>query len=120
MHHILAKTMRSIITVESTDRRRKLGEIYTIDELRSIIAPILKKYGMVSASLFGSYARGQADTDSDIDVILFGKPGFRALDVFGVAEDLHRQTGKNVDVYEQSELKPGPFRDNVMREAIAL
>lgn len=97
-----------------------MSETYTIDELRSILAPILDRYGMASASLFGSYARGQADADSDIDVILFGKPGFRALDVFGVAEELHRQTGKKVDVYEQSELEPGPFRDSIMKEAVAL
>ena len=97
-----------------------MSDIYTIDELRSILLPILDKYGMASASLFGSYARGQADADSDIDVILYGKPGFRALDVFGVAEELHRRTGKAVDVFEQSELEPGPFRETVMEEALAL
>ncbi len=93
---------------------------YTIDELRSIITPLLDKYGMASASLFGSYARGHADADSDIDVLLYGKPGFRALDVFGVAEEIHRLTGKAVDVYEASELDPGVFRDTVIREAVAL
>lgn len=93
---------------------------YTIGELRSIITPLLDKYDMASASLFGSYARGQADADSDIDVLLHGKPGFRALDVFGVAEEIHRLTGKRVDVYEASELDPGEFRDTVMREAVAL
>lgn len=97
-----------------------MGGIYTIDELRSILLPILDKYGMASASLFGSYARGQADAESDIDVIVHGKPGFRALDVFGVAEELHRCTGKRVDVYELSELDPGPFRESVMREAVVL
>ena len=39
--------------------------------------------------------------------------------MFGVAEELHRRTGKKVDVYEQSELEPGPFRDSVMKEAMA-
>ena len=91
-----------------------MSDTYTIDELRPILAPILSRYGMASAYLFGSYARGQADANSDIDVILFGKPEFRALDVFGVAEELHRRTGKKVDVYEQSELEPGPFRDSIM------
>ena len=97
-----------------------MSEMYTIDELRSIIQPILEKYDMDSASLFGSYARGQADADSDIDLLLYAKPGFKALDVFGVAEELHRRTGKPVDVLEQSELEPGAFRDTVIREAVAL
>lgn len=103
-----------------TRRSLNLSKIYTIDELRTILAPILEKYGMASASLFGSYAREQATADSDIDLLLYGKPGFRALDVFGVAEDLHRSTGKRVDVYEQSELKPGSFRENVLKEAVTL
>lgn len=93
---------------------------YTISELRSIITPLLDKYSMASACLFGSYARGHADADSDIDVLLHGKPGFKALDVFGMAEEIHRRTGKAVDVYEVSELNPGDFRDAVMREAVAL
>lgn len=93
---------------------------YTVSELRSIITPLLDKYSMASASLFGSYARGHADAGSDIDVLLRGKPGFRALDVFGMAEKIHRLTGKAVDVYEVSELDPGDFRDTVMREAVAL
>ena len=64
---------------------------------------------MASASLFGSYARGEADASSDIDLLLVGQRGFRPLGVFGVAEDLHRISGKAVDVYEISELDEGPF-----------
>lgn len=42
------------------------------------------------------------------------------FDVLVVAEDFHRATGKAVDVYEESELKPGAFHDAVLREAVAL
>ncbi len=96
------------------------AKVYSIDEIRQMIEPLLEKYDMASASLFGSYARGAADATSDIDVLLVGNEGFRALNVFGVAEDLHRRSGKPVDVYELSELDAGPFRDAVLREAVAL
>ena len=96
------------------------AKVYSIDEIRRMVTPLLEKYDMASAYLFGSYARGAADADSDIDVLLVGNEGFRALDVFGVAEDLHRQSGKRVDVYEISELDDGPFRDAVLEEAVAL
>ena len=66
------------------------AKIYTFDEIRRMVVPLLEKYDMASAS------------------------------VFGVAEDLHRQSGKRVDVYEISELSAGPFRDVVLKEAIAL
>lgn len=41
---------------------------YTIEELRRIIAPIAKKYGVSRIFLFGSTARGTDGTDSDIDL----------------------------------------------------
>lgn len=75
---------------------------------------------MRRASVFGSYARGEADEDSDIDVLLDGGESFRPINVFAVAEDLYEMSGKDVDVYELSELDAGPFRDTVLREAVAL
>lgn len=41
---------------------------YTISELEQIIAPIAKKYGIAKVFLFGSFARGDYNADSDIDL----------------------------------------------------
>lgn len=41
---------------------------YTIEELREKIAPIARQHGVQSVSLFGSYSRGTAAADSDIDL----------------------------------------------------
>ncbi len=89
-------------------------------EIRAMVLPLLERYGMRSASLFGSYARGEANEESDIDILLEGGFGFKPLDIFGVAEDLHRASGKQVDVFEVSELDAGTFRDTVLREAVRL
>ena len=94
--------------------------VYTLEQLRDMIAPLVARYGMRQASVFGSYARGEADAESDIDVLLDGGETFRPINVFAVAEDLHEMSGKRVDVYELRELDEGPFRDTVLREAIAL
>lgn len=93
--------------------------VYTHAELRDILQPILQRYSMASARLFGSYARQEATPESDIDVLVRAGDG-EPFDVLAVAEDLHRATGKSVDVYEESELRPGAFRDAVLREAVAL
>ena len=58
---------------------------YSIDELRQIIAPIAQAYGVESVSLFGSYSRGTAAANSDVDLkiekgklrSLFQLSGFR-------------------------------------------
>ena len=41
---------------------------YTIEESRNVIAPIARQHGVQSVSLFGSYSRGTAGADSDVDL----------------------------------------------------
>lgn len=94
--------------------------VYSLSQLRDMILPLLGRYDMRRASVFGSYARGEATPESDIDVLLEGNGSFRHFNVFAVAEDLHEASGKPVDVYEVGELDEGPFRDAVLREAVAL
>ncbi len=42
--------------------------IYNIQEIKDKIFPICKKYKVKAAYLFGSYARGEANDKSDIDI----------------------------------------------------
>ena len=44
--------------------------IYTIDEISSRIRPVAEKYHLKAVYLFGSYARGEAREDSDIDLLV--------------------------------------------------
>ena len=44
--------------------------VYTIDQIRRITAPIAAAYGIKSMRLFGSYARGEATEDSDVDLLI--------------------------------------------------
>lgn len=93
--------------------------IYTTDQLLQIILPILKKYHAESALLFGSYARQEATQASDIDLLVIGGAEFEPTDVFCIADELYRATGKAVDVYELCELEQGsPFYNAVMSEGV--
>ena len=47
-------------------------KIYTVDEIRKIVVPIAVKHGVAALYLFGSYARGEAAADSDIDFLMDG------------------------------------------------
>ena len=93
--------------------------VYTIDQLRDIVIPIANSYGMTSVAVFGSYARREADGESDIDLIM-EHGDQRITRIFGVGGEVERATGKNVDVYAWSELLPGVFQDTVRREAVML
>jgi len=82
--------------------------------LRAVIAAhraamdvILRRYGAVNPRLFGSVARGDATSDSDIDVLVDLLPGGgnELLRVAGIAEELGEVLGLRVDVVAASLLR---------------
>ncbi len=89
--------------------------------LFSVIGSLLKRYHAERAILFGSYARREADSGSDIDLVVIGGAGFEPTDVFCLADDLHRATGKAVDVYELREIdQDSEFFRTILREGVQI
>ena len=96
-------------------------KIYSVEEIAGFITPLLNKYGAQKAVLFGSYARNEADKNSDIDVMVTGGKTFEPADIFCIADELYRIIEKDVDVYEESEInEKSDLYKNIMREGIAL
>jgi len=71
--------------------------IYSIDEIQRIVAPIASKYDVDRVFLFGSYARGDADSGSDIDFII-DKGRLRGLQLAGMLGDLQERFEKGIDL----------------------
>lgn len=95
--------------------------VMTMHELESVIRVLLHKYHAEYALLFGSYARGDATADSDIDVVVFGGKDFRPADIFAFGEELRQLTGKDVDAFEIREVNVGtPFYNAVMEEGVRI
>ncbi len=52
------------------EQERLSGGQLTLGEIRRVVALLAKEYGAQKVSLFGSYARGRAAEESDIDLLL--------------------------------------------------
>ncbi|MBR4151754.1 MAG: nucleotidyltransferase domain-containing protein [Selenomonadaceae bacterium] len=64
------KSLEKILDAAKAILREEKGDkVYTIEEIRAKAVPIAKKYGVKRLSLFGSYARGEADSMSDVDFL---------------------------------------------------
>ena len=74
-----------------------MGKIYTIEEIKEKVKPIAEKYGIETIWLFGSYARGEATEDSDVDLLVDYKSGL-GLKFVGFVCDLEDDLGVHVDV----------------------
>lgn len=93
----------------------------TRNEVEALIRTLLRKYNAEYALLFGSYARGEATAESDIDVVVVGGENFRAKDIFAFGEDLRQMTNKDVDAFEIREVNKGtPFYESVMNEGVRI
>ena len=69
--------------------------VYTIDEIKAKIIPIAKQYNLSNVYLFGSYARGEEDENSDIDIALEIEDESQYMDVYGI---LSRVFNCDVDI----------------------
>jgi len=77
-----------------------------IKELKAKIVPVLKKYGVVRAGLFGSVVRGEAKMKSDIDILVEFEKGKSLLDLLGLKIELEEMLKGQVDVITYSSLHP--------------
>ena len=74
--------------------------ILTMAEIKEVLHTLLTRYNAEYAIVFGSYARGDATPDSDLDVIIVGGKNFVPRNIFALAEDLRELIGRNADVFE--------------------
>ena len=71
--------------------------VYTLEEIKYIAIPIAKTYGIKSISLFGSYAKGKATSNSDIDFII-DKGELIGIKYFSFLEDLEHAFDCKIDL----------------------
>lgn len=69
----------------------------TLDEIKAKTLPILKQANIKKAAIFGSYARGDFDEKSDID-ILVEPPENMGLEFVNLKLDLEDTLNKKVDL----------------------
>ena len=92
-------------------------EVLTLETITEIVKPIALKYQVEAVYLFGSYARGEATEDSDLDFLVLGGKEFKKTLIFALAEELREAFEKTVDVFEIHEVnQDSSFYDTIMRE----
>lgn len=69
--------------------------------------------------MFGPYARGEADENSDLDFLVFGGEGFKLTSILALGEELREVLKKNVDIFEIREVnQDSEFYRTIMREKV--
>lgn len=97
--------------------------VYTIDEIQKIVSQVAIKHGLNKVYLFGSYAKGSADEDSDVDLCIDAS-NIKGLFALGsVYSDLEDALGKKLDLITLKSLSYNNdknFVNNLRKESLLL
>ena len=112
------------VNVVEYDYERKIKEwrlVYMpeIDSIKAIIQPLAVEYGLKRIYLFGSFAKGTANEDSDIDLLIEkGKP-MSLLKLSGFRQDVEEKMKRSVDVVTTAGIE-AEFADAISGTGILL
>ncbi|MCC8097007.1 MAG: nucleotidyltransferase domain-containing protein [Eubacterium sp.] len=96
-----------------------IGNILTVDKISETVKPIAEKYQTEEIYLFGSYARGEATEESDLDFLVFGGKNFKLTMIFALAEEFRQAFNKKIDVFEIHEInQDSAFFNTIMKERL--
>lgn len=102
--------------------------IYTLEEIGRRVQPVAEKYRLKAVYVFGSYARGEANEGSDVDLLIDASgSGLVGIEYGGLYNDLEEALEKPIDMVTVRSLE-GPqrmksdvyFRENINRERRAV
>ena len=92
---------------------------HQVEEIRKKILPVLNKYDVRKASIFGSAVRGKATKNSDIDILVEIRSNISLLDFVGLKLELEEVLGRAVDLGEYDTIKPN-IKDRILNEQVAI
>ncbi len=85
------------------------------DRIKSKIISVLKRYGVLRAAVFGSFARGENKKNSDLDLLVELKGKKSLLDLAGLKIELEELLKRKVDLLTYNSLHP-LLKDKILKE----
>jgi len=98
-----------------------MNGVYSIADIKKRLKPIFDTTPVYRATLFGSYARGDATDSSDIDIVIDSRGELLNIHFYGVLDIITDKLGKNVDLFEVSEIRAdSPIHNEIELQGVLL
>ena len=95
------------------------NKIYSIDEIKKRFEKVARKYEINEAYLFGSYARGDATRESDVDFYI-NKGKIRGWDLYGFYDEVENVMNKKVDFITTATALDGEFEAEMRKDLVKI
>ena len=113
----------TLLLIERADEiiLKKASRLYTLtlSEIKSIAVPILKRYNVRKAALFGSFARGAATAGSDVDILVDLPSNTSMFVLIDLKTELEEKLDRPVDLVTYDTINPR-IKDRILKEKIEL
>jgi hypothetical protein len=83
------------------------------------VANVLKRYSIARAAIFGSFARGDENKHSDIDILIESSQPISLFQLLRMEEELQWITKRKIDIVEYAAIKKS-IRKNILKDAISI
>lgn len=100
------------------EKLKSAEELKKIEKIRPKIIKILKKYHIKRAGIFGSYVKGEARKDSDIDILVEPPKGI-GFGFVGIQFELEDELKIKVDLVSYNGLSPY-LKDKILKEEVRI
>ena len=108
---------RVVITLEDIRASKTLDRDYILSLLKVYYLYNKDKYGIERIGLFGSFARNEAGSDSDVDILISLKqPNLFTYAI--ISQQLETVIGRHVDLISEKSILKDSFKDRVRKEVI--
>ena len=89
-------------------------------EMINILVPVLKRYQVTRASVFGSFATGTEKQDSDLDLRVEFPPGKSYFDLVELGLELEAALGRKVDIVTYNTKLHPIVLEGILKEQVPL
>lgn len=86
----------------------------SIPQVRDLLSPVFRRYGVSRAVLFGSVANGTARETSDLDLLVDSR--LHGLRFVGLVEAIRQAVKMPVDCFDVSHIEPDSRIDREIRD----
>ena len=90
-----------------------------IEEIKTKRIPVLKEYNVTKAGIFGSYARGEQNKKSDVDILIKIHDDAGLLTLISLKLELQKTIKRKVDIVEYETIRK-ELRKRILNDEIRI
>ena len=90
-----------------------------IEQIKKKILPVLKKFNVTKAGIFGSYARGEQKKRSDVDILIEIDNSADLFDLIRLQANLEKEVKRKVDLVEYNLIRK-EIRESILNDEVQI